>query len=157
MMQLSIASIHDIPDLVALLSILFSQEQEFTPNAQAQTSALSDIINNPTLGHILVARINSKPVGMVNILYTCSTALGGKVCLLEDMVIAPDARSQQLGSQLLGYAIKHAKQAGCKRITLLTDTSNINAQHFYQRFGFTASGMMPMRLLLADRNTIHNN
>lgn len=158
-MHISQAQVSDIPDLIDLLSILFSQEQEFTPNAKAQTTALKQIITNPAIGQIIVARENGRPVGMVNLLYTLSTAIGGKTCLLEDMIVSPAFRNQKIGAQLLEYAIDYAKRVGCGRITLLTDTTNITAQRFYRRFGFKNSTMLPMRLFLdtssqtGDKNT----
>jgi ribosomal protein S18 acetylase RimI-like enzyme len=85
---------------------------------------------------------------MVNLLYTVSTALGARVALLEDMVVAPQARGRGLGSALLTHAIAHARSQGCRRITLLTDGVNDSAQRFYARHGFTGSGMVPMRMSL---------
>jgi ribosomal protein S18 acetylase RimI-like enzyme len=49
---------------------------------------------------------------------------------------------------LLEAAIQFSKAAGCRRVTLLTDQSNISAQRFYTRRGFARSEMIPMRLLL---------
>jgi hypothetical protein len=39
-----------------LLNVLFSQEEEFAPNNQAQDRGLSYIINNPGISLIIVAR-----------------------------------------------------------------------------------------------------
>lgn len=106
------------------------------------------IINNPDTGAVLVARQNEKIVGMVNILFTISTALGARVALLEDMIIASASRGENIGTQLLMEAISLARTRACKRITLLTDGSNNLAQQFYAKQGFIASNMMPMRLSL---------
>ncbi|MFO1370348.1 MAG: GNAT family N-acetyltransferase [Marinagarivorans sp.] len=149
-MDYSLASLQDVPALTNLLSALFAQETEFTPDPQAQTRALAHIIAEPNLGEIMVARCENKAVAMVSLLYTYSTALGGKVCWLEDMVVAYEYRGQTIGTQLLNYAIKHARQSGCQRITLLTDQHNTQAQHFYARQGFVYSSMQPMRLLLTN-------
>jgi ribosomal protein S18 acetylase RimI-like enzyme len=64
------------------------------------------------------------------------------------MIVDTQFRNQAIGTQLLNYAIAHAQQTGCGRITLLTDAANISAQRFYRRFGFTHSAMLPMRLFL---------
>ena len=140
----------DIPELCILLSLLFAQEAEFTPNTQAQTKGLTQIMRNPALGTILVARNTDGIVGMVNLLFSVSTALGEKVAWLEDMVVAPQARGRGIGSQLLSKAIALARSQGCKRITLLTDGSNEAAQHFYAQHGFSRSDMLPMRLSLDE-------
>ncbi len=143
------ATLADIPALCRLLDRLFTQEAEFQPDRAAQERGLGHIIRDPHAGHILVARQDDAIVGMVNLLYTVSTALGGRVALLEDMVVAPQARGQGVGAQLLTAAIAHARQQGCLRITLLTDTDNHVAQAFYRKQGFVASSMLPMRLMLA--------
>lgn len=87
-------------------------------------------------------------MGMVNLLFTISTALGGRVAILEDMVVRPGYRSCGAGSKLLQAAMDFAKSAGCHRITLLTDRANESAQRFYKRHGFTLSEMVPLRLSL---------
>jgi len=147
-MQISIAKESDIPELCELLNILFSQEAEFSPDYTAQARGLSLIIRNPQVGQIFIARMNSQTMGMVSLLYTVSTALGERVCLLEDMVVLPDGRGTGIGSRLVDTAIKFARDAGCKRITLLTDRSNVNAQRFYKNHGFKSSDMLPFRLSL---------
>lgn len=147
-MRIEAAISADIPALNELLADLFSQEQEFMPDSDAQSRGLLMIINNPAAGVILIARKNEKIVGMVNILFTISTALGSRVALLEDMIIELTSRGENIGTQLLTEAISLARSRGCKRITLLTDGSNRLAQQFYAKQGFIASNMIPMRLSL---------
>lgn len=142
------ATAADIPALRDLLSLLFSQEAEFTPNPEAQQRGLARIIGNPGIGAVLVARQDARLVGMVNLLFTVSTALGERVALLEDMVVSPAARGAGVGAKILAEAISFARAQGCKRITLLTDRDNEPAQRFYAKQGFVMSGMVPMRLSL---------
>ena len=147
-MKLIKATHSDIPELIELLRSLFEQEAEFEPNSEIQSKALSKIILDPKIGIILIAKEDDKILGMVNLLFTESTALGSKVALLEDMVVLSSSRGRGIGSQLIDYAISEAKKAGCKRITLLTDIENTKAQSFYQKKGFVKSKMTPYRLLL---------
>lgn len=145
---ITLADRDDIPALCDLLGVLFSQEAEFTPDRQAQATGLGRIIDDPAVGQILVFRENGVPVAMVNLLYTVSTALGARVAMLEDMIVHPGARGRGVGSRLLEYAIGVAGDAGCRRITLLTDATNLAAQRFYARHGFGHSTMIPMRRAL---------
>ncbi len=149
-MHIESATTTDVPELTELLSVLFAQEAEFTPNPEAQRHGLLRIITNPEVGIVLVAKEGAAVLGMVNLLYTISTALGERVALLEDMVVGPEARGAGVGSRLLQEAISVAKAAGCRRITLLTDQANLSAQRFYKQQGFEASTMVPLRLLLAS-------
>lgn len=147
-MEVTLARAEDIPELSALLNVLFAQEAEFKPDPIAQARGLEAIIGQPAVGTILVARESGTILGMVNLLYTVSTALGARVALLEDMVVAPAARGRGLGGELLARAIAHARAEGCQRITLLTDAVNAGAQRFYRQYGFESSPMIPLRLSL---------
>jgi GNAT superfamily N-acetyltransferase len=142
------ADIADLPALSALLTLLFSQEHEFTPDIQAQQQGLSSILQQPDTGRILVARCHDEVIAMVSLLFTVSTALGGRVALLEDMVVKPSHRGQGTGSQLLTYALAFARTQQALRITLLTDHDNTAARHFYQQHGFQQSSMQAWRLIL---------
>jgi GNAT superfamily N-acetyltransferase len=147
-MEITKANTSDIPQLCELLELLFSQEAEFNPDPARQAAGLRQVIEYPDHGCILVLREGSSVVGMVNLLYTVSTALGGRVAILEDMVVRPGYRGNGLGSKLLRAAVALAESVGCRRITLLTDGTNESAQQFYGRHGFHLSEMVPMRLIL---------
>lgn len=147
-MQIDIATPADIPRLSGLLSILFSQEAEFSPDPEAQARGLALIVGNPAAGAILVAREGDQVLGMVNLLFTLSTALGAKVALLDDLVVSPERRGAGIGTRLLKHAIAFAREQECKRITLNTDRSNLPARRFYEKHGFVTSTMIPLRLLL---------
>ncbi len=153
-MHIEAATEEDVPALTELLSVLFAQEAEFTPNPEVQRRGLLRIITNPEVGVVLVAKEGSVVLGMVNLLFTVSTALGERVALLEDMVVGSEARGAGVGSRLLQEAVTVAKASGCRRITLLTDESNQAAQRFYKRQGFEASTMIPLRLHLASGQSI---
>ena len=144
------ATLSDIPELCMLLAILFEQEADFRPDAVKQTAGLLRIIGKPDTGRILALREDGNIVGMVNLMFTVSTACGGRVALLEDMIIDPARRGDGLGGKLLDAAIELARDEGCLRITLLTDRANDAAIRFYQRRGFGISEMLPLRLMLYD-------
>lgn len=147
-MDIRSAKAGDIKNLCELLDLLFEQEIEFKPNRANQVAGLTEIIENSEIGRILVIEKDNKIVGMVNLLFTISTALGGRVALLEDMIVARTERGKGTGTALLQAAIQLAKELGCKRITLLTDNSNTAAQEYYKKNGFSHSPMIPMRLNL---------
>jgi GNAT superfamily N-acetyltransferase len=142
------ATAADVAQLSNLLSVLFAQEADFAPDVERQTRGLHLIIEQPAVGRIYRASEDDKIVGMVNILFTMSTAEGGRAAWLEDMVVHPDRRGQDISERLLNAAIAGAQAAGCSRITLLTDADNHSAMRFYQRAGFVRSQMIPFRLSL---------
>ncbi len=149
-MEITPANRDDIPQLCSLLALLFTQEADFTPDANRQAAALRQIIERPDTGRILVLRDGRNCIGMVNLLFTVSTACGGKAGLLEDLIVDSAWRNVGLGSSLLNAAIQLARDTGCHRITLLTDRDNEAAKRFYQRHGFGPSAMVPLRLAITD-------
>lgn len=147
------AVIEDSAAICRLLGLLFAQEAEFQPAPGAQAQGVECILSTPELGRFFVIEDAGRVVGCVSLLFSISTALGGKVALLEDFVLDPPARGQGLGTQLLAFAIEHAGQQGCKRITLLTDPDNHAAQALYRKMGFEPSSMLAMRLHLPPLDT----
>jgi GNAT superfamily N-acetyltransferase len=147
-MNIRVAEINDIPQLCELLHDLFAQEIDFVPNEKLQIAGLTEIINNRGLGDIVIAIEDFRIVGMVNLLYTISTALGGPVLILEDMVVNSNIRGQGVGSELINFAFDLAKRKGFLRITLLTDDDNESAHKFYQKHGFNRSPMTVFRKYL---------
>ena len=138
----------DLPQLVELLAQLFDQEAEFKPDAGKQGTALKLILSDAERGRIYVARDGRRVVAMASLLFTVSTAEGGKAAWFEDLVVHPDYRRQGTGQKMLAYVIAQARSEGVLRITLLTDMQNERAQALYRRAGFVGSPMRPMRLKL---------
>ena len=146
MATISPAQLADVPQLADLLGALFAQEADFTPHQARQERALALIIGTPQLGTIFVAREDDQLLGMVSLLSTVSTAEGGPVCWLEDLVVREQRRRQGIGTLLLEHAIAFAHAQGFARITLLTDRINAGARRLYARHGFSESAMMALRL-----------
>lgn len=145
MATIRIATKQDIPECAALLGILFSQEHEFRPDPLVQARGLDMIVGVPSVGTVFVCEKEEAIVGMVMLLGTVSTAIGRKVALLEDMVVAPECRGEGIGSLLLEHACDWATRQGFGRITLLTDGDNEDAHHFYASKGFARSEMVVFR------------
>jgi GNAT superfamily N-acetyltransferase len=138
----------DLESLSALLGQLFAQEAEFKPDPVRQKRALRLILARPSVGSILVAEAEGKVVGMVSLLASVSTALGGPVAWLEDLVVAPEWRGQGLGRLLVKEALAEARRRAWRRLSLLTDTDNGRAHQLYRDHGFVASSMQTFRRIL---------
>ena len=146
--RFDVAKSGDLPRLVELLGLLFESEAEFSADSEKQRVALQAILADPAKGRIFVAREGREVVAMASLLYTVSTAEGGKAALFEDLVTAPEHRKRGIGEALLKHVVAEARKEGVLRITLLTDMQNERAQAMYRRVGFVGSPMKPMRLKL---------
>lgn len=139
------ATIEDLPALTELVMNLLDVSGDFTPDRAVQERGLGLILEQPNRGRIFVVRNQHQIFGMVNLLFTISTARGGFVILMEDVVIHPDHRGQGYGTMLLDYVADFAKKKHFKRITLLTDRISSESQGFFEKNGFEHSTMIPMR------------
>ena len=142
------ATLEDLPQLTDLLFDLFQHEGDFEPNRAKQMRGLRLLLEEPNRGRIFVIRHNGMILGMINLLFTISTAEGGFVIMLEDVIVHADHRGLGFGAKLLNHAIEYARRKDFLRITLLTDRLNAQGQEFFKSRGFVESKMIPMRLLL---------
>ena len=147
-LKYEVAVQRDLPRLVELLGILFESEAEFTKDPEKQRAGLQAILADPSKGRIFVAREGREVVAMASLLYTVSTAEGGRAAWFEDLVVAPEQRKRGIGEALLKHVVAEARKDGVLRLTLLTDMQNERAQAMYRRVGFVGSPMKPMRLKL---------
>ena len=82
---------------------------------------------------------------MANALITISTAEGGRVLLLEDVIVGSEYRGRGLGRMLVEHVLTWAKMEDMVRVTLLADRDNHAALGFYYRLGFVHSNMVVLR------------
>jgi GNAT superfamily N-acetyltransferase len=143
------ATMEDIPQLADLLVDLFSLGTDFAPDHTKQIRGLRLILEQPSRGRIFILRNKETILGMINILFTISTAEGGFVALLEDLVIHRDYRGQDFGHRLLTHAIDYCREKEFLRITIVTDRGREDAARFFRANGFSESNLIVMRKLLA--------
>jgi GNAT superfamily N-acetyltransferase len=141
------ATLDDLPELTELLRDLFLREADFQPDREKQMRGLRLILEQPARGRIFVLRNERMIIGMINLLITISTAEGGFVLVLEDLVVHRDHRGIGYGSRLLQHAIGFAREKKFLRITLLTDNAE-EPPRFYLKHGFVESEMKPMRYVV---------
>ena len=149
-LKITPATIEDLPDLVELVANLLDEQAAFTSNRRKHERGIRLILENPSRGRIIALRNEDHVIGMANLLFTISTAQGGFVILLEDVIMHPDYRDQGLGSHLVDYVIDFAKQKDFKRINLLADTLSERSHNFFARLGFEHCELSPMRLVLSQ-------
>ncbi len=143
--SLDFATPDDLDAMADLLIGLFAQEHDFTPDRSKQLTALARILAEPARARLFVARLGGRVVAMANIQIGISTAEGGEVMMIEDVIVDPALRGRGLGRALLRHVFDWGTSQGMTRATLLTDHDNLAAQTFYARMGFTPSAMRVLR------------
>jgi len=141
----------DIPELIDLLAVLFSIEQDFTPDTDKQRRGLTTLLAS-SAGHIAIARDQaSRAVGMATAQLVISTAEGAPSAWIEDVVVREDWRGQGLGRALLDAVLAWARAQGAVRAQLLADLDNAPALAFYDRLDWQPTRLGARRLML-DKN-----
>jgi ribosomal protein S18 acetylase RimI-like enzyme len=117
MITIRTAQSSDIPQLVELLKELFAIEADFDFDQDKQERGLNLLLNSAK-DCILMAELldDSRVVGMCSVQTMISTAEGGPVGLLEDLIVAADFRHQGIGEKLLTEAVYWAKCRGLERL-----------------------------------------
>jgi ribosomal protein S18 acetylase RimI-like enzyme len=146
------ATIEDLPALTELVLELMELQPDFTPDREAHEKGLRLILEEPSRGRIFVLRNDERIIGMVNLLITISTAMGGFALLMEDVIVHPEHRGQGCGSILIQEVLQFARQRGFKRVTLLADKLSAQSQAFFKNHGFEFSHLIPMRYIVAGRD-----
>ena len=141
----------DIPRMCDLLADLFSLESDFVPDREKQAKGLSALIaGGPGNGLVLVAVQEGTVVGMATIQTLISTSEGGRVGLVEDVIVDQLFRGQGIGTLLLEGIVSWSRNAGLKRLQLLADMGNQRALDFYSSRELTYTRLICLRKQLSS-------
>ncbi len=146
MITIRTAKPSDIPELVKLLKELFTIEEDFDFDQKKQRRGLNLLLNSEK-DCIIVAQLfnDGKVLGMCTVQTLISTAEGGQVGLLEDLIVAADFRHQGIGAKLLAGAVNWADRRGLTRLQLLADKNNRPALGFYEKQGWESTQLVCLR------------
>jgi len=143
-LNIRLARESDLPALQALLSQLFSIEQDFQADSERQSSGLRLLLES-TGSAVFVAESSGRVVGMATVQILVSTAEGGAVGLVEDVVVDDSQRGQGFGGLLLRYLEDWARERGLLRLQLLADKTNQPALAFYEHLGWMHTSLIALR------------
>jgi ribosomal protein S18 acetylase RimI-like enzyme len=138
----------DIPTLVGLLQQLFSIEQDFHPDPEKQRRGLELLLLSDQ-ARVFVAEHAGRIVGMLTLQILVSTAQGGPVGWVEDVVVDAAHRGQGIGAAMLVHLQRWSAQRGLSRLQLLADRNNDRALDFYRKQGWTTTALVGLRLLIS--------
>ena len=136
----------DIPGMCGLLSELFLIESDFSPDSQKQATGLSLLLTGKAgLSAVMVAEKDDEIIGMCSVQMLISTAEGGPVGLLEDLVVRKDHRGRGIGTKLLSEIFRWCALKNISRLQLLRDVDNESALKFYACNGWSSTNLVCMR------------
>jgi GNAT superfamily N-acetyltransferase len=129
-----------------LLADLFSVETDFDVDVVKQMKGLSMLVSDP-LGRafVSVAVADKTVVGMATVQTLVSTADGGRVGLVEDVIVDSRFRCRNVGTLLIEGIIAWSREQGLTRLQLLADRENQQALNFYASRGWTFTKLICLR------------
>ena len=131
------ARIEDVDVLVDLLGELFSIEADFSVDGTRQRRGLHLMLDGCGRHRcVKVAEADGRVVGMCTAQMLISTAEGGLVALIEDMVVAAPHRGKKIGRRLMESIEVWARDLGATRLQLLAARTNTDGMGFYDRIGW---------------------
>ncbi|MEW8204749.1 MAG: GNAT family N-acetyltransferase, partial [Candidatus Thiodiazotropha taylori] len=117
----------DIDKMVDLLRQLFSIEADFNVDPDKQRRGL-ELLQESEAAEIFVVRsARQEVVAMATLQLVVSTAEGGLVAWMEDVVVDADHRGQGVGEFLLSHINRWVESRGIKRVQLVADRDNRSA------------------------------
>lgn len=135
----------DISGMIRLLRILFSIETDFTFDEGTQKRGLEMMLGDCTNRCIMVAELSEQIVGMCTAQILVSTAEGGIVALIEDLVVEDACRGEGIGKELLLVIESWAIARGARRLQLLADHNNTRALEFYKTMDWKVTELICLR------------
>ncbi len=127
------AELFDINQMTELLKELFCLEKDFTFNKIKQQQGLFMMLEDNEKRCIMVAVSEKKIIGMCSAQLLVSTAEGGIVALIEDMIVTKLYQGQGIGEKLLLSMEEWVYKKKAKRMQLLADKNNIKGLDFYKK------------------------
>ncbi len=137
----------DLDALISLLERLFSIEQDFSPDPERQRRGL-ELLLQSTSAYVAVAEVAGEVIGMATLQIVISTAEGGAVGWVEDVVVKESQRGRGFGRALLEHLIDWSKCRGLSRLQLLADRENQPARDFYRKEGWATTSLIALRKCL---------
>ena len=91
---------------------------------------------------IFLALLDRKAAGFTQLYGSFSSVSLGRLWILNDLFVAPEARRKAVAGALLGRAHDHARETGAQGLTLQTATDNSSAQALYEAHGWEQDAVL---------------
>lgn len=132
-----------------LLADLFTLEPDFEPDREKQARGLGVLIAGPSVSSVVLVAVTKRMVvGMATVQTLISTAEGGRVGLVEDVIVDAEFRGSGVGTQLLEQIAAWGHEKGIKRLQLLADRDNRPALEFYSSRRWFPTRLICLRKML---------
>ena len=136
-MSLSIrdAEIADVPLILDLIRGLAEYEKLSHEVVATEDSLAATLFGEPRRAEVVIAELDSRPVGFALFFHSYSTFLARPGIYLEDLYVLPEYRGRGAGKALLAHLARIAIDRGCGRFEWSVLDWNEPAIGFYRSLG----------------------
>jgi GNAT superfamily N-acetyltransferase len=123
-------------DAVVIAELLDAFNREFdcpTPGAEVLAGRLTLLLDGPSTFAVLAGE---PAVGVALVTLRPNVWNEGPVALLDELYVAPDRRSQGLGSAMLAEVEAIVRERGGELVEIDVDGVDHDARRFYERHGY---------------------
>jgi ribosomal protein S18 acetylase RimI-like enzyme len=130
----------DEVQVLELFSKLPSRQNtsEYLVDQSLSSRIYRKILNDLSLGVVIVAELGSKLLGVITLSYPVAIRRGGHYSRIEEYIVDESFRGMRIGSKLLDAAIKAAQEHGCYDIQV-NNPSDLG-KPLYDKRGFKDGG-----------------
>jgi GNAT superfamily N-acetyltransferase len=127
----------DVPDILRFIRGLAEYERLSHRCIATEDDLRRTLFGERPAANVLIARLNSTPVGFALFFQSYSTFLAKPGIYLEDLFVLPEHRGRGVGKALLVRLARIARERDCGRLEWSVLDWNAPAIEFYQRLGAT--------------------
>ncbi|MGI8685838.1 MAG: GNAT family N-acetyltransferase [Acidimicrobiales bacterium] len=131
-----LATADDAADVARLLHDFNTEFDTPTPGVDVLAERLRRLLGHDETVAILAG---DPPVGVALVTLRPNVWYAGPVALLDELYVVPHRRGQGAGSAIIGLLLATARARGVGLIEINVDESDVGAQRFYERHGFSAT------------------
>jgi GNAT superfamily N-acetyltransferase len=128
------ATVGDLDLLVPLFDSYRQFYRQPSEPERARLFLLERLERNQSV--IFLALEGEAAIGFTQLYPSFSSGAMGRIFILNDLFVAPEARGRGAGSALLHAAADYGRRAGALRLVLSTEITNTTAQSVYERQGW---------------------
>ncbi len=142
--QYRLAAREDVPVIVRLLAEddLGAQRERFeNPLPESYYTAFEAIDADPN-NELIVALANGEIIGTLQLMFLPHLShQGGSRAQVSSVRVAKQYRGQGIGTDMMKWALKRARERGCHLMQLTSHKSRTDAHRFYEKLGFSKSNV----------------
>lgn len=129
----------DRADLDALAALMDAYRSFYgqPPDRRAARDFLEQRLHRGESVLLIASAIAGPALGFTQLYPSFSSVSLGRIFVLNDLFVIPEARRRGVASGLLDAAAAHAREAGALRLSLSTAVDNTAAQTLYSAKGWT--------------------